>query len=78
MTHATMEDKEITDESVLARMRLEVNNFTLRLKVKTAMCNAYQAERSDYIHCGFWKNPIDAKHADELATCLASVKKGLI
>lgn len=68
--------KETVDESVLARLRLDVHSLTLRLKSMSAMCNSYQTERADYIHCGFWKNPIDPQHADELAACLASVKKG--
>lgn len=75
MTQTEQEAKEVADEAVLARMRLDVHSLTLRLKNMSALCTSYQTERADYIHCGFWKNPIDPKHADELTTCLASVKK---
>lgn len=75
MTQTEQDIKEIADESVLARLRLDVHNLTLRLKSMSTMCNSYQTERADYIHCGFWKNPIDPQNADELAACLASVKE---
>lgn len=71
MTQTEQEVKDIANEAVLARYRLEVHNLTLRLKNITAMCNTHQTERADYIHCGFWKNPLDSQHADELAACIS-------